>query len=801
MSDSSRMPDGGYVPTFGSNLLLDSFDFDTEYGEGPANTRKNPDPDLPRSQNGLAALPDGFLGTERLASDDDLDYHLLEAGDEGGLGDLSSLVKSATRLVDLSWLESAEQDPDRLPENPSEKMLGELAEAWGVDRRTDGIHLIPNVEYPEPPPSATAGLPGDPRPAKMTLPLREKFRDIVAHAMRLSALGEPLDRIAEEVAALSGAGGIRDPKLASALRSVRAEHGAVGKVYLRDSAFPGLLTGKWDGAIKKRCASARYWLTTPGSKLAAYENYLGKSVVTAIPWAEALDHYRPMLEATGRKLASGDPKAALLSALARSERKSHKASAFHVQPNVDPVTLQQARRLFAAAPVAARQVFKQDLSLVTQKKAVEQFAAWQKSGLISEGDARKILAHKAEPVDYLRAGAAWIAASGKKVASYDGQGVGVTVPSRDPKLAASTEIQNGELRALVRERTRQTLASFVKSGSLTPGDAKRILASGLSPKEMVRVAQQRATEAVEDDACIAASSKKVAYEGQGVGMSVAARATKGASWAEGKNAELRALVRDRARKAVASLVKSGSLASGEAKKILASDLSPEEMVRAAEQRATQAPSRKYAGVKVQGVERLKAPTVKVALSDPMTARVIKWASVQMNEGFAGNDLDQLLSSRFAEAVLKKADASLVQLRKKHEGLAGHVYVDANVYASANGVTGCESGALIHRANQIKSVLKMARCSSCSSAVEGSCQKYSKQLVTAAPVKNPEKYQREMIRLANGTDAESTASLFTNYDAGEFDLQNDNLDSFDYDDSPAPEYLSDVIFGGMDLSEI
>ena len=74
-------------------------------------------------------------------------------------------------------------------------------------------------------------------------------------------------------------------------------------------------------------------------------------------------------------------------------------------------------------------------------------------------------------------------------------------------------------------------------------------------------------------------------------------------------------------------------------------------------------------------------------------------------------------------------------------------------------------------------------------------------MTAAPVKNPEKYQREMIRLANGTDAESTASLFTNYDAGEFDLQNDNLDSFDYDDSPAPEYLSDVIFGGMDLSEI
>jgi hypothetical protein len=172
----------------------------------------------------------------------------------------------------------------------------------------------------------------------------------------------------------------------------------------------------------------------------------------------------------------------------------------------------------------------------------------------------------------------------------------------------------------------------------------------------------------------------------------------------------------------------------------------------------------------------------------------------MNEGMAGNDIDHLLRAKFAEDVLKQASEPLVQLRQKHEGLAGHVYVDASVYASPRGVTGCEQGALVHRANQIKALLQMERCGSCAANVEGSCQKYAKKLVASAPVPNPERYQRETIRLANGTDADQVQAMFNAYDPGEFDLQNDNLDTLEYDDSPAPSYLYDVIFGGMDLSE-
>jgi hypothetical protein len=96
---------------------------------------------------------------------------------------------------------------------------------------------------------------------------------------------------------------------------------------------------------------------------------------------------------------------------------------------------------------------------------------------------------------------------------------------------------------------------------------------------------------------------------------------------------------------------------------------------------------------------------------------------------------------------------------------------------------------------------MERCGSCAANVEGTCQKYNKALVTAAPVPNPARYQREMIRLANGTDADQVQAMFNAYDPGEFDLQNDNLDTLEYDDSPAPAYLNDVLFGGLDLSEV
>lgn len=308
---SSRTPDGGYMPTFASNYMLDGFDFSEEYGEGPLMNRKTPTTSRttgmaapPRSESGMAKLPDGIVTNPRAAAVDD---NLFSGSDGTDVGDLSGMVREASHISDLSWLELAEQDPDRLPKQHNDKVLQGLVEAWGVNKRTDGVEVIPNVVVPPAPRSQVALLPGD-----------DTLRQVVASAMRKSAFGVPFDSIMADVAAHLGPDALgrvaSDPRLqrfASAVRSIRAEHGIAGTVYLRDGAFPGLLTGKWDREIKKRCASSHYWLTRPGSKLAAYQNYLGKRVVTEIPWGEALSHYRPTLEASGKRLASGDPKTVL----------------------------------------------------------------------------------------------------------------------------------------------------------------------------------------------------------------------------------------------------------------------------------------------------------------------------------------------------------------------------------------------------------------------------------------------------------------------------------------------------------
>jgi hypothetical protein len=638
MSKSSQMPDGGYNPQLGSNYMMDGFDFDSEYGKGPDSTRKIPDPDLPRSSRGLSGLPDGFIGEE---PEEEFDFSIVEGGDEHGLGNLSSMFKEAAPLMDLAWLESAEQDPARLPESvnqieytlndlyhqteledvPGTGTRPELEQAWGVNRRTDGQNIVPNVEYPRPAPAITSSLPGT-----------DQWRTIVAHAMRKSAFGDDFDSVLRDVIAFFGLNLVKlqaSPsfsKLASAVRSIRAEHGLVGNVYVRDSAFPGILSGKWDSAIKRRCASAVYFLTTPGSKLSAYENYLGKKVVTSIPWGEALDHYRPMIEASGKRIASGSPRQALLAAFTQRVSKTREATTFPIH----------------------------EVPTTSGREAHEALATARASN------------------------------------------------------------KNEEINRISLDRAKTVITNLMKSGGLTQDEAKRLLTSGLEPEAMLRSASEYVT------------------------------ATK-----------------------VANL--------------------------------TPTPEKLYSGPVFKTTVASKRAQDLSPVLPLEVRRLLRWASVQMNEGAAGKDLDYLLAARFSGDLLRKASEPLTQLRRKHEGLAGHLYVNASAYATPAGVEGCEKGALIHRANQLKAVLSMDRCASCVANVENHCQKYSKAIVTAAPVKDTDRYQAEMIRLANADDSERTASFFAPvYDEGDYQLQNDTLDSIEYDNTPPVEELGDILFEGLIL---
>lgn len=716
---SSRTPDGGYMPTFASNYMLDGFDFSEEYGEGPLMNHKVPTtsrttgmPAAARSEAGMAKLPDGIVTADDRDRESAEQYPMglnVFAGAEGtNLGDLSGMVREANHITDLSWLELAEQDPDRLPQQHNDKALQGLVEAWGTNKRTDGVEVIPNVVVPPSPRSQVALLPGD-----------DAMRQMVASAMRKSAFGVPFGNILSDLAAHLGPNALSlvetDPRFqrfAAAVRSVKAEHGISGTLYLRDSAFPGLLSGKWDREIKKRCASARYWLTRPGSKLAAYQNYLGKQVVTEIPWDEALSHYRPTLEASGKRLASGNAKTVLVSALraeaTRVARETHHT--YHLTPS-ETVTSREAWRVFASAAPPKREILQKDSVRVTLDQARQRFASWVRAGMLSEDMARKVLASDLSIEDKLRNGAA-IVARATKSSKYDGQGVGAKSPERASKTALDADL-----------------------------DAQRLAAD----------VEARRTRAVE--------------------AKVAARF---ASW-----------------------VKAGMLTEGQAADLIGRDAPAIDRVRAGAALASKARIARYAG---EGVGSSVHTGIRKASEGGDTRPVLKYAMQKMNEGAAGNDLNVLLNSHFSQGYLKGAGEQLVQLRRKHEGLAGHVYVAAEAYASKMGTTGCDQGSLIHRANQVKAVLQMERCGSCTHNTEGHCQKYAKQLVSAAPVANPAKYQRETIRLANADDSERTAAMFNNYDPGEFDLQNDSLDTFNYDNLPDHGTLHGILFEGMTLPE-
>jgi hypothetical protein len=181
--------------------------------------------------------------------------------------------------------------------------------------------------------------------------------------------------------------------------------------------------------------------------------------------------------------------------------------------------------------------------------------------------------------------------------------------------------------------------------------------------------------------------------------------------------------------------------------------------------------------------------------------VEKWVRQKMAEGNMGKDLDVLLQTKFASEVLDHYGEKIGSLRKAHEGLSGQVYVDAKAYDTPNGVTGCEQGALQHRANTIPAVLQMDKCATCVyKNAEDICQKYNKPIIASVEllgIDNPRKYQKEAIKLANSSDSEKTASLFANnYDEDEFSLTTN--DELEIDDEQTPQALADVLFGGFEV---
>jgi len=302
---NSRLPNGGYSLTNGSNYMLDGFQFDTEYNSGPFDKAR-----LPESK-GITALPSGMIPVGNpifsgIPDGVEADYDM----------DLSDFTKSATQdisVVDHSWLASQpkpnlegmrthedilEQFAEGRFENPDVNQLKALEGAWG--QSTTGLDIIPNSQRKHDKYKNSYGdnqtkLPGD------------DYREVQEKAMRKLAYGkEAIDEIISEVEGLLSEAEEKAQKVASALKR---EYGLNGRVYIRERDFPGLFNGRWDEVVNKRCASSLYIISNKED--CAFDRFLGREVIASeieIDWKRTASILMPKLRSFGVRKGRGSHK-------------------------------------------------------------------------------------------------------------------------------------------------------------------------------------------------------------------------------------------------------------------------------------------------------------------------------------------------------------------------------------------------------------------------------------------------------------------------------------------------------------
>ena len=835
----SALPDDDFTFTDGSNYGLDGFDFVTPPNEGVEQAARLPE------VKGLSGLPDGIITGE--ADEDGFSFEEATEGAEGlyldgvfedgampvvaedhegtilnsmfseeeGALPLTAAQKEAASLADLKWIDpTQEQDPDRLPkellpDRPPLDSSPELEEAWGVDRRTDGISIIPNTtdrevaQYNE---SIKEGPEsGLPQPSSKTA---KEVKDSILWAIRQSHYGTDLMEIKRGLIKQLGHDARRTVK---AMEIIESEHGLAGRVFVRASAFPGLKNGKWAEQLKKIARTAHYVVTddkTIGKKL-------GMAVVAEVPWKRALGYYREWLGLAGYKLASkGDPKDILRKAFLQGPvKKVHEPT---LKPVVKPVVASKAEaatEMQAAKPVPQTVVGTEEKAVDRKRRAaLINIAKWAKDGLLTQDEAIQIKNSGGSPDVMLKSAGRIMQARQNVEASYEGTGENAAKSQVARKSeGVPLEARNAELLERNQKKLRNFLGRAFKAGLLTESEVKNLLAIEKDPVEVMKVANAAIQVAAEQRQEKPAQDEAADYRGAGTVANIEGHQARdpNANLVDKRNLELRKTALDH----LNTLVRKGHMVETEAKKIRLSKMSPAEMIAAADSLVmarNSATTSDYEGQVVAAAPQsrpakktLDNHTTRLASIAKKTGHkaseiksALDWSRRLMSEGVAGKDFDDTLRARFSGPLIKAASPLIKEARATHEGLAGFLYVDAAAYASPDGTKGCKKGALKHRTNGLKYVLAMDRCGSCTFAnADGFCSKYNKKLVDAAPVKDVAAYQRKSIQLADAPDQEITASLFN---PSEFNLQSQLDGEVDLEDNATAEVLSDILFGGTEL---
>jgi polyhydroxyalkanoate synthesis regulator phasin len=707
----------------GNSFGLDAFQFDTPDNQGPEDAGRLP------TTRGISGLPDGTIPVDREAeisfvdlTDNSMDglgmdFTAMLSEDEGGL------PKDAS-LVDLQWLDPTQApELNRLPNN--EKTLNSipsLEEAWGKGDSSIGTKLVPNTDREAS--QYRASLDAEPVQKKTA----EEVKFAVQRALRRAHYGVSLRDIRAEVVATLGNESDRATK---AMKLIQDEHGLIGKVFIRASAFPGIKNGKWLDKIRAKAGGARYVITDDQ----AIATKLGMKMVSEVPWAKALAFYAPRLTAAGYKVASdsSNPREALRRAFRIGPEATPVKESFKpVETHVEASAADAYAALSVPKPEPDKVVTAEDHAAGSKRKAaLVQLARWVKEGKLSQPDALRIRdTVGADSYDMLNTATIIITAT-KGTPVYDGPGAQL---SKDAQVIRSQALEGlaaktAALEAGMMKKAQVQLAHMVKTGRLTIDEARRLAKMSVNSSEL------QAHMAAAANA--AGTLRKTQPESAMV--------------AEYKGTIQKAAVQQ----------KIGD----------AAHLDP------------------Y-------TERVFKVATEHGIKTGEIFGYLKWARQQMAEGMMGNDLTTFIKARFALPLRKAAKELIREIRAEHEGLSGHLYVDAGAYASKSGTTGCEAGALKHRANGIKYVLAMSKCAGCVFAnADGVCQQYNKRLASKPPTKDPKAYQAEAIRLANADDSEVTASMFNPND---FNLRNEPLEDISLDSGKTAEELGEVLFGGMEV---
>ena len=708
------LPSDLLTPTLGSNYGMDGYP-DLEYNAGVLDAVVLPELHEP------PALPNGLSMTAAAEMD------------------LQSILDGES-LADLHWLDPTQaQDEERLPVSPVDLAIPELIEAWGVNRRTDGTHLtahqndLTRARY-------EASLTGTTTKKRINARSMER---VLTHAMRQSIEGQHIDRVLREASESVGGEFIR---IVPHLRLVKAEHGLVGNVFIRAAAYPGWGAGKGKVHAKKHAKKARYLVVSKHDMDQAtwIQNgrcaYTGKIAVTEVPWKKALAFYAPRLEATGRKVASGDPKESLRQAflIRHEQRVAHGEDLPVYKAPGDDLSIEAARTAMDQTSTTRKVVE------VSEAHVRQRIATWRRAHMLDDMQVKALLTSTATPNAKLATAVELV------TAAQEGNFTGATNRGEDA----------------AQERQERTLA------------AKRDRRQA-HDERLGELATTRRDQDIK--ARVATVIKHIERGARGSYLRKIIAKTVPSEYAS-----------EATRLLLPTLKRTGALRDSTAK--TASYDGPTFEVAQPERTSVTLSDHDVALTKAASASGTNVGVVRHTLNTIRRA---------MSEGMAGGDLTGFIGLRFTKRLLMASTDLVAEARAQHEGSSGHLYVDAEAYASTTGSAGCEKAASKHRANQIPTVAAMARCGSCTKAralEDGTmkCGVYNKTLLDDITGSDIDQIRAANIKAADMNDAERTASYFApTYDPGEFSLHNATLDDI-HTNLPETEKVSEILFGSWDL---